>query len=454
MAAAAKTVRHHVSDCLQDRHPYNSENGFETQRAKDAGKVFRGMLPVGIDQLLANLNDPSLDPSQRVVALKHLVGLSSSSEKKILLLRKNVVRSLAALLLRQDIAPQLELLSYQLLRSLAIIPQGGHSIIQDGALAALVTRLGNREKPGEREDARVAAAMVICQISSSWAGRSWLLGLPVPPDFELLNREEVSSSASAEHKENLATHLLQVLVGVAERDAASPKMLQYAVQSLAQITSQEEGLHRSLIAGALRVVDSVLQKFSKDGVWFQAENAVTLETVLHLTTIVWHVGLDEVGQKESLDLPLVQSLGGILATLAQSQGQGMSHKYYPLKAALAGALAALLLHPPNKEAAIAMQGDSGAPVEHIIQLLRGTNSLLEEVVKARKMSQPPPFTSPTFEDLVSVTKNCVQAVRLVAELPAGRTALHKILGAINVDNLNRQLFFSTTWQEEFNVQVY
>jgi hypothetical protein len=367
------------------------------------------------------------------------------------------VRSLAALLLRVDIAPPLELLIYQLLRSLSVIPQGSHSIIQDGALAALVSRLGNREQLGEREDARVAAAMVICQISSSWAGRCWLLGLSIPPDFELVTREEVTSAANPEQRDQLASQMLQVLVGVAERDGASPKMLHYAVQSLAQITSQEEGLHRSLIAGTLRVVDALLQRFSKDGAWYQTENPVALETVLHLTTIVWHVGLDEVGQKESHDLPLVKSLGGILGTVTESRGdESAAHKHYPLKAALAGALAALLLHPPNKESAIAkLAGDTtGAPVDHIIQLLRTTNSLLEQVVRARKASQPLPFVSPTFEDLVSVTKNCVQAVRLVAELPAGRATLHKVLDAINVDTLNRQLFFSTCWQDEFKVQVY
>lgn len=460
MAAASKSVRYHVSDCLQDRHPYNADKGFETQRAKDAGKVFSGMLPVGIDQLLANLNDPSLESSQRLVALKHLVALSSSCEKKIVLLRKNVVRSLAALLLQRDLPPPLELLIFQLLRSLAVIPQGAHSVIQDGALAALVTRLGDRNKLGEREDARVAAAMVVCQISSSWAGRCWLLGLPVPQDFELIaaaarsNEAGGSSAASGEQKEQLATQLLQVLVSVAERDAASPKMLLYAVQSLAQITSQEEGLHRSLIAGALRVVDALLQTYAKDSVWFAAENPVALDTVLHLTTIVWHVGLDEVGQKESLDLPLVQSLGGILSTLVeQQQSQEALQKHFPLKAALGGALAALLLHPPNKEAAIVKQG-SAPPVQHIILLLLGTNTLLEVVVKARKAALAPPFASPTFEDLVAVSKNCVQAVRLVAELPAGRAALHRILAAINTDTLNRQLFFATTWQEEFNVQVY
>ena len=452
MAAAAKNVRYHVSDCLQDRHPYNADKSFETQRAKDAGKVFNGMLPVAVDQLLANLNDPNLDTTQRAVALKHLVVHSASCEKKIVLLRKNVVGSLASLLLRPDLSPAIELLINQLLRSLAIIPQGVHSVIHEGALAALVARLGNRDKLGEREEARIAAAMVICQISTSWAGRSWLLGLPVPQDFELAQRTEVASSSNADQREQLADQVLRVLVGVVERDEASPKLLLYAVQSFAQITSQEEGLHRSLIAGALRVVDAVLQKFAKDSVWFQAENAVALDTVLHLTTIVWHVGLDEVGQKESLDLPLVQSLGGVLSSLAQSQNEVNAHRHYPLKAALAGAFAALLLHPPNKETAIVPQG--AAPVEHLLHLLRSTNTLLDAVVKANKSSQPPPFSSPTFEDLVAVTKNCVQAIRLVAELPAGRAALHQILDAIGSADLNRQLFFSTTWQDEFHVQVY
>ena len=210
------SVRYHVSEFLSDRHPYNPATGFDTQRQREAGLVKNSHESIALDRLQEDLMTFD-DPNEKVKALRALTAHSSAAEIKIALLRKGIVARLAATLMQSrkrsaDLAesggasgastgtasplPHIQQLepfnqssdahaawclvesqTAQLLRSLCVLPQGVHCVIEEGGWTALIASVADIRagRSGEaREAARVCAATAIALLSSTGAALNWL----------------------------------------------------------------------------------------------------------------------------------------------------------------------------------------------------------------------------------------------------------------------------------------
>lgn len=456
MAEAARTVAYHVSDFLKDRHPYNRNQSFETQRERDAGKVFNGFDATGLRLLMSHVLDTSLDATQRAVALRHLLAHSAAPERKIVMLRDNIVGTLASVMTSEHLgeSPMVESLVHQVLRSLCVLPQGCIAIMEEGALPVILTSITRQSNGSEddRRDAQFHASAALSQICSNWAGRGWLLGqVDSTKEFELCSRHSVLTDAQ---RQQLPDDVISSMNIVMERSGRrDPKLLQQTSQALAALSLSQDGLHKTLIAGTLRVVSSLLASYSKDGAIVQS-SPTDADVVTHLSSYVWHACLDPVGLKEALELPaLVASLGSLLCTANQGEdGKVLMN----LKSAIAGAIGALVLHPDLKKAAITPLDSGATVISACIVLLQSVDTLTMQILDAKKSGAQLPFLTPTFSEMTAVVKNCVQTLRLVAELPAGRELLHNLLPTNDAskEKVRRMTFFSTVWQEEFDVRVY
>lgn len=450
-------VRYHVSDFLKDRHPYQQDKSFETQRARDMGKVYSGFLPMGLDALVASLTSEEIDVSQRAIALAHLIGHSAAPEQKIVLLRKGLVAVLALLLSPQhNPTPQIEQLCCRLLRSLAILPQGCHAVVSEGGLEALTQVVGNRANAKERESARTAAVDAVVQLCSSWEGRGWIFGIGVPPDLTLLGYQH-PPAMDLSRADAQAQALCDCLVLVLNEDHASLMMVQHAMHALALLTLDEEGLNKALIAGALRAASSVLRRCAADDAWVFVDGRVEAGITLHAATMVWHVALDDLGKKECERVeenPLISPLGKLVSSVL-----GAKDRLLTLKASLAGALCALVLHPPMKSEALLPLDDvpgKRPTVELILELLRQTNTQFEPL-RAAKKSAGGAFSRAQqvqHDETLSLVKNLVQAVRLISELPRAVAVLEELLDPQKERLLRRQLFVSTQHEQRFGVSMF
>jgi hypothetical protein len=240
-----------------------------------------------------------------------------------------------------------------------------------------------------------------------------------------------------------------VMEGSGRRD---PRLLQQVSQALAALTLSKDGLHKTLIAGSFRVVSTLLASYSADV--NALSNLVDADVVAHLATYVWHACLDPVGLKESLEQATLVASLGLLLCLANQHEDPKS--LMTLKGALAGAVGALVLHPDVKKVSLLPLSNGSSVVAASIDLLRSVDTLTMAVLDAQKCGAQPPFLTPSLTTLTSVVKNSVQALRLIAELPAGRDALHALLPLEDpkTEKVRRMTFFSTVWQDEFNVVVY
>jgi hypothetical protein len=453
MAEAARTVKYHVSDFLKDRHPYSRGQSFETQRERDAGKVFDGFDATGLQMLLSHILDPSISSTQRSVALRHLLAHSAAPEKKVVMLRSNIVGSLASIMSSESLgdSPVVESLVHQVIRSLCVLPQGCVAVQEEGAVPVILTTI-TRATGEDRSDAQYHASCALSQICANWAGRGWLLGQQeVVKEFELCSRQaSVLTDAQRDQlPDDVISAMNIVMEGSGRRD---PRLLQQVSQALAALTLSKDGLHKTLIAGSFRVVSTLLASYSTDG--NALSNLVDADVVAHLATYVWHACLDPVGLKESLEqTTLVASLGLLLCMANQLEDP---KSLMTLKGALAGAVGALVLHPDVKKVSLLPLSNGSSVVAASIDLLRSVDILTMAVLDAQKSGAQPPFLTPSLTTLTSVVKNSVQALRLIAELPAGRDALHALLPKEDPrsEKVRRMTFFSTVWQDEFNVVVY
>lgn len=454
MAEAARTVKYHVSDFLKDRHPYNRNQSFETQRERDAGKVFDGFDATGLQLLLTHILDPSINSVQRSVALRHILGHSAAPEKKVVMLRSNIVGSLASIMTSDTLGEStiVESLVHQVLRSLCVIPQGCIAVMEEGGIPVILTTITTTTKE-DRSEAQFHASAALSQICSNWAGRGWLLGLKdATKEFELCARHNsVLTDAQREQlPEDVINAMNIVMEGSGRRD---PRLLQQVSQALASLTLAKDGLHKTLIAGSFRVVSALIASYSNDSGLLEG-SPVDADVLAHLATYVWHACLDPVGLKESLDqTTLVASLGLLMSAANAVQDQ---RSLMTLKSALAGAVGALVLHPDIKKISLVKLPNGSSVVAATIELLKSVDGVVMVVLDAQKSGAQPPFLVPSLTTLTSVVKNCVQALRLIAELPAGRSVLHELLpnDDQSTEKVRRMTFFSTVWQDEFGVHVY
>ena len=445
-------VKFHVSDFMADRHPYQPDAGFATQRERDAGRAFNGFDKEGLDQLLAYLPDMRVEPPQKAVALRHLLAHSAAAEKKIVLIQKNIVPAIAALCKDAPI-PVVESHCAQLLRSLCVLPQGCHAVVAEGGLQALAATIFSRENAEAREEARLHALNALQLLVSSWPGRAWTLGDDAAglKEMQLLGRvlPEGTPALEREEREALAQQVCDVLVSVLDKDHANEKMLVPALHALALLTTEHRGLQLALIAGTLRATAEVLERYTTSDLWVHTEASTGAEVVLHGAMVVWQMALDNLGQKEAVNLPFVKILGKVIGYVLP-----VKDRLFSLKGNLSGAVTALMLHPPMKLAAVenvtSFGGSPASLLDVVLALVVQGHDAYQPMHAARKAGQPNPTPNLRIDDVTAVIKNAVQAVRLVAELPKAREYLKVKVGPEQI-TLRRQLFYQTPFMQEFGV---
>lgn len=448
--SAGNKVSYSTSDHLVDRHPFRPAASFETQRQRDAGRVLHGIAPETYDALIHALTDVSLDPRQRAVALKHLLGYTASAEKKVLFLRKDLVPILASVLQAPSskTTPAVEELAARLLRSLAIIPQGAHCTVVEGGLEGLVTSIRNTKDADQRLAARSAAVAAVVQIASCWDGREWLLGLDGASGMQFPDRAAPSSTEA--QRDALARETCDTLSHVLDNET-DVQLVTLALQAVSLITMEPKGLQLCLIAGALRSTSKIFQRRIDAGLELRDGDDPATAMLLHAVSVVGHIAMDAVGKREATELPLFRQLTHIgLAAIASAPDS-----LFQLKSALMACGCALALHVELKSTAIVKHETTAGPcsfLEAAVKLLRHANRLHDPMASAKKRNEPNPFEHIRLLDVQSVVKSCVQVVRLLCELPAARAAVHKLLPVQEEYDLRRQLFYATDFQEEFSVR--
>jgi hypothetical protein len=450
-SAAVPQVKYHTSDFLAHRHPFQSATSFETQRQRDAGKVLHGLFPGAMDTLFNSLVDPALDPMQKAIALKHLLSHSAAAEKKVLFLRAGIVPVLASLFNNKATTPSMECLSAQILRSLSVLPQGAHCVVVEGGLEGLVTSIRDRRDSAAREEARTASVEAVLQVVTCWDGREWLLGLDGAQGMQFPDR--IAPTLSVEQRDVLARDACDALSSVLEHDVASPRLLKAGLHAVALVTTVPKGLQLCLIAGALRSTSDVLQRYcteqTGENAWTSSTaptHATDVAVVNHAVSVVYHIAMDDVGKRESLELPILRQL-----THIAHAAMAVTESLFELKATIAGCSCALALSVPLKGAALtkhAIGGSSFSFLEALIRLLQHANRVYEPMMEAKKKNEAPPLEHVRLQDVQATIKGCVQGIRLICELPAARHEVHQIVSEYV---LRRQIFYATPFQDEFGV---
>ncbi|RNF03356.1 hypothetical protein TraAM80_05935 [Trypanosoma rangeli] len=439
MAEAARNVRHYVSDCLQERHPYDTVKAFAGRPERDRGLVYSGLQPLSTDNWIGSLSDPTVGNTQRVRTLRLLIAHSASQEMKITLLRKSIVPVVVAALNNTPDA-DFESQAFSLLRSLCVLPQGCHSVIGEGGLEAAIRAIHDQSNLEARLDARTMAVMVLYQISFNTAGVRWLLGADVPPGFELLDNTAGSSTLVMTKDDVIAA-----LVFVVKNDAHTAlDMLLYAITSLAQLTAVTEGIFAVLQGNTVTVVSSLLRSYTLDTHWLVEEEKIRV--VSQLLIVMWNVALEQRGVEHLDELGVADDLFRLF---------GVVHKrplwlLGPLFRALTGALSAVYKLLSVKMRSLEPLNGDTSRIETLYQFLRSIN---DSVNLSRRTEREP------HPNVVATLKNVVLCTHFAAEVKAVRDFTHKYLkemakeGTTEAFYFRRQLFYSTKWEEEFDASV-
>ncbi|KAG8347626.1 hypothetical protein ERJ75_001610600 [Trypanosoma vivax] len=436
MAEAARTVKHYVSDCLQERHPYDAKKAFAGRPARDKGLVYSGFMPHTVDDWILSLSDTEVLDAQRVRTVRLLIAHSASQEAKITLLRKNIVEKVVAALITTPSA-DFECQVFSLLRSLSVISQGCYSVIQGGGLEAVVRSIQDRADLDERAHARETAAMVLFQISFNTAGLRWLLETDVPDGFELID-PPASASTCVFSKEDVVDALVLILQNDAQ---ASSKILLYATMCLAQLTSLTEGIFVAMKREAVSAVSKLLHGYATNTTTLDTDTGAQVATFL--LTVVWNVCLDQAGADLIDTLGTPDDIFLLVAALYKS----ITPPNYPLLRALTGALSAVYkLLSVKMRSCESLDGDFSR-IHVIFNFIRSLNFTVE---RCEKLEQE------LHSDVVAISKNLVLSTHFAMEVKAVRDFTHQYLQEmqeIDAFYFRRQLFYSTKWEEEFDATV-
>ncbi|ORC93422.1 uncharacterized protein TM35_000012990 [Trypanosoma theileri] len=460
-------VRHYVSDCLQQRHPYDARSAFAGRPQRDAGLVFSGRPPIAIDDWIAALSDTVVGDVQRGRALRLLIAHTASQEEKITLLRKDIVTRLVALLNTKP-SPDVECQTFALMRSLCVIPQGCQCVMDAGGLEAAMRSAQDTSMGEERLDARVMAVRVIYQISFNAAGVRWLLGVEVPHGFELLDAVSTTSCVAPVTKEAVIATLVFILQHDAKFDGSgmnsstttigsnsdvsnktsggSPvlQMILYAVTALAQLTAVTEGIFAAMNGNAVTEVAALIHKYASNTIWLIDREIVGIVT--QLIIIIWNVSLEQSGAELVGELGVPDDLFSLIAILYR---QSISSNG-PLLRALTGALSAVYKLLSVKQKSLDPLVGELSRIQVLYEFLRSIN----DVVSTAKVSQNEPHP-----DVVAISKNVVLCTRFAMELKSVRDFTRKFLEEMGKNGTNeafyfrRQLFYSTKWEKEFDASV-
>ncbi|EPY28158.1 hypothetical protein STCU_00522 [Strigomonas culicis] len=433
MADAARSVKHYVSDCLEERHPYDIKKGFGGRNERDAGKVFDGFSTEGIEDNLSNLTDSSISDTEKAKATHFLYSHSASEEKKIFLLEKGCV-SIIVSVLRNTQDALLENQCFLLLRSLCVIPHGCYPVVRSGGLERALHALTDESQKESRDAARTSAAHLVYQISVNPSGVRWMLQIDDGDQFKL--KTAVDAPASVEVT---PADILRTVTLVLQTEARGGKMVAYAAGAFSNMVALQPGLEAVLCEpdDVLAVVDRYLSQVTAP--------ALFDELVASLLTALWNIAMDQRGV-ECLEKFQIPSRLCDLFLLVSANVEAI-----PLSAqrVTMGALSACHKLTSIKDSSVEAVGVEGKPrVLLLIEYLRTINRK-EEAAKANGREPS--------NDVVAILKNTNQCIRFSSEVRGTRTLVHAYIDAMEDRKeafyFRRQLYFSTKWEEEFDASV-
>lgn len=438
MTEAARNVKHYVSDCLRERHPYDIQKGFAGSFSRDKGQVFNGFLPGGIKNLVYSLTDETVSDHERAKAVHHLYAHSASQEMKITLLQMNIVSLIVEILRRQPFS-LLEHQCFLLLRSLCTIPQGCYPVVEGGGVEAALTCILNEARKEEREDARTAAAHMLYQVVFDFAGIRWMLQVEDCEELKLRNAE-VELAPFVMRIEDIMKGIMWIL----DRESLSRKIGVHAVSALTQLTMIAPVLHFCVETKApLDAVRNRLQELAQSQEW----SGISELSLCELLICVHNIAMD---QKclEALEERGVPDILFLLFSRVRTSGEdGL-----PLRTQrhLLGALSAVHKLKTTKLKSLDPIGTYGSRVEGLVRYLEYVNEIVENF---RESGKEPP------EDIVAISKNTVQCLRISSEIrPVRDWMLHYINEMKTRDEtkcffFRRQLYYSTPWEEMFEASI-
>nr|CCC89773.1 conserved hypothetical protein [Trypanosoma congolense IL3000] len=433
MAEAARTVRHYVSDCLQERHPYDAQKAFAGRPQRDIGLVYNGLQPHSSDDWMESLSDPEVCGEQRVRAVRLLIAHSASQETKVVYLRKNVVSKAVAALLMEPSA-DFERHVFLLLRSLCTISQGCRVVMDEGGLSAAIRSIHNRDNLEERAAAREAAVFMIYQISFNAAGVRWLLEAEVPEGFEFTDMPPSSCEYTC-RKEDVIEALVLILQKDFEGDR---KTLMYAITCLCQLTAQTEGIFAAMKGGAVTAVSSLLHKCVSE-----RPDKLDEDILAGLLVVVSNVSMEQTGVEFVDELQVPDDLFLLLAEYYECRRTSS----YPFLRALTGALSVVYKLLSVKMRSLEELVNGHSRIMAIYILLHVMNDVVTVTKHACKEQHP---------DVIAISKNLVLSTRFAMEVKAVRSFTHSYLEEMDETTafyFRRQLFYSTKWEEEFDAAV-
>ncbi|CAD2218655.1 hypothetical protein AGDE_00631 [Angomonas deanei] len=387
MADAARTVKHYVSDCLDERHPYDVQKGFGGQRERDAGKVFDGL--DGADALLDSLVDTSLSHEEKAKAAHYLYSRSASQEEKITLLEKSCVSKVVGCL-RMSKFPLLEQQCFQILRSLCILPQGCYYVVNCGGVEAMVNSLVNQSMTEERVDARVAAAQALFQLCANTTGLRWVLKAEECEDFI---PETFADTRCAPVEPGVVVHSIGTVL---DGETPGTKLSQLLLGTLSQILLLAPGIFAVLHYKELfmKVLVNCLQFISDVGVLRQQK-----EYAKHLFTALWNLEMDQSGVEAVEEVDIPSKLFVIFSLFCDAPDV----VDFEIQRVVMGAISASYKLTSVKQASLTVSSNNKTRIVRLLDYLRKIN----DVEKAQKQE-----SGKAKNNTVAILKNSVQCVRL------------------------------------------
>lgn len=447
MAEAARTVKHYVSDCLEERYPYDASRGFAGQPTRDAGKVFNGFAPFVIDDLLNRLSDPAVNDSERAKAVHHLYAYSASQETKMQLVQKEAVPLLVAILRHSPPPPPppLEQQCFLVLRSLCTVPQGCYPVVRSGGLEAALHAVHD-DDDGQRHAAREAAAHMLFQLSASLPGRQWMLAEEGDDEGSaFMSGLGLTAMTAAAPRDRMdAVQVVHGLLTAVSKEPTGTVVGQHLMGTIAQLSSETAGITACLgNAVTMATLAECLDACVAHPQWSSAPFVAFLADLL---CTVWNLALDEAGLPLVQDADLPERLFRLFALV--SADPNVAPRL--VQRHLMGALSAVYKLSRLKLRSVEPLGPSPSRVHALVEYLRGINTI-EDTARHSGVA--------VDRNVIAISKNTVQCVRLASEVRAVREITHRILDELAATQpteafyLRRQLYFSTAWEAEYDASV-
>eukprot|EP00998_Keelungia_sp_KM082_P000677 NODE_1077_length_1480_cov_71.868441_g1066_i0.p1 GENE.NODE_1077_length_1480_cov_71.868441_g1066_i0~~NODE_1077_length_1480_cov_71.868441_g1066_i0.p1 ORF type:complete len:456 (+),score=65.22 NODE_1077_length_1480_cov_71.868441_g1066_i0:81-1448(+) len=418
----------------------------------------------GLDSLeynIAALKDNETPLQNKNKCLTFFLGQLTNSDTRCRAVRFGLISSLNWLVAKQ-LGPVTDALVCKSFRLLCATPPTVYSVYRNNGIESLLAVLGRGTDSKECLPAREASCAALLQCCAMWDTKRLLLGGELPEGMVSTDMEADDGKVQLvekELREKLGRRVVEALSGVITSyntgGSVSTLLLQHAVHSLAQMSSEVIGLELCLMVGVLREADDLLRMFSSHpSLWSGgAEEGVVLE---HLLTVVWNLCMDPLGKRkpETMDsIPFC--LGKVLLVAVRR-----ADRFLKLKSAAVGALSAIYIYEKVKGTAVApLLQPADAPAlgvdedtytdvaEVCVDLLRQANTMLSAVRSGNVHEMAEDMSEDlVLEHTTAMVKNTVQALRLICELPAARTRVAVLIGPDSAVCL--QLFRGTPIEKE------